>query len=666
MASTAVRFPVDNESQLPFWPDNEELPMADNFFDQYVTFDTSDAAALGGEVLEDPPSPSILLESLQPEVANSSSGSLDLPPDSSHIETSARASSHPTSVAPQTSSADQIIPDSALLATLAGESVLNTGSISDSELLHLEGISLQSSPQRRNATARSSPIFATSRPRSPQKRNRFVDSVYATVRRAAHRLKPTRQEQLQPVDMTDLDAFLSDPRSGLELFDINFDELTDPTVAIKHEPIDCNGLPLSPPPTGRIPRVGSSGFVAGHLEDPFCDEVLGSPAVVQPARRQNVDTPMDTPAINGETFFHNQSMTATHANASSFRRPQKMYRSTSSAEWPTEGLLTDMKYAEDANMWSSTSSSAAYVTDNGNGNIQSPNWWDTPEISHAEPVHHNRPTNGGMRDNVTHNISMHSQQAELPYEYNNDLLSGLMIHMPQPRTPQASVLGSNINEHLLATSTPSSSSYHMQGTPNLSRAHHFPPQHSSHKGHGHTDRRPRPRAPSSGARHHGAQTSPRKLRNSMSMGYLREESQSPSPIHPRHSHGHPPAHHHSGHQNHHQERRQQRSSSLAVRKQRSFSRRSEPRTPGSATFATTPSSGSGGVDLSFVNFTPNDKNVLMTGVAPSGSSKTKARREKEALEKAARLGEAALKVAGGDVNPGLLKELMRDFSLPDV
>ncbi|KAI0855855.1 hypothetical protein F4860DRAFT_519454 [Xylaria cubensis] len=670
MASTAVRFPVDNESQLPFWPDNEELPMTDNFFDQYVTFDTSDAAALGGEVLEDPPSPSILLESLHPEAANSSSGPLDLPPDGSHIEISARATNHPTSVAPQTSSADQIITDSALLATLTGDPVLNTGSISDSELLHLEGISLQSSPQRRNETARSSPIFATSRSRSPQKRSRFVDSVYATVRRAAHRLRPTKQEQFQPVDMTDLDAFLSDPRSGVELFDINFDELTDPTVAIKHEPIDCGGLPLSPPPTGRIPRVNSSGFVAGHLEDPFSDEVLGSPVVIQPARRQNVDTPMDTPVTNGETFFHTQSITAAHANGNSFRRPHKMYRSTSSAEWPTEGLLTDIKY-EDANMWSSTSSSAAYVTDNGNGNIQSPNWWDTPEISHAEPPHHHHSTNGGARDNAMHNISMHGQQGELPYEYNDDILSGLMIHMPQPRTPQASVLGSNMNEHLLATSTPSSLSYHMQGTPHMSRSqtHHFTPQHSSHKGHGHTDRRQRPRAPSSGARHHGAQTSPRKLRNSMSMGYLREESQSPSPIHPRHSHGHghPPAHH--PHANHHQERRHQRSSSLTMRKQRSFSRRNEPRTPGSATFATTPSSGSGGGGgggFEFMNYTPNDKNVLMTGVAPSGSSKTKARREKEALEKAARLGEAALKVAGGDVNPGLLKELMRDFSMADV
>ncbi|UKZ62093.1 uncharacterized protein TrAtP1_003352 [Trichoderma atroviride] len=43
----------------------------------------------------------------------------------------------------------------------------------------------------------------------------------------------------------------------------------------------------------------------------------------------------------------------------------------------------------------------------------------------------------------------------------------------------------------------------------------------------------------------------------------------------------------------------------------------------------------------------------MTGVAPSGSSKTKARREKEAQEKRRKLSEAAMKAvaaAGGDVD----------------
>ena len=56
--------------------------------------------------------------------------------------------------------------------------------------------------------------------------------------------------------------------------------------------------------------------------------------------------------------------------------------------------------------------------------------------------------------------------------------------------------------------------------------------------------------------------------------------------------------------------------------------------------------------VDFVNFTPNDSRKILTGVAPSGSSKTKARREKEAMEKRRQLSVAALRAvraAGGDV-----------------
>ncbi|CAD0091077.1 unnamed protein product [Aureobasidium mustum] len=55
---------------------------------------------------------------------------------------------------------------------------------------------------------------------------------------------------------------------------------------------------------------------------------------------------------------------------------------------------------------------------------------------------------------------------------------------------------------------------------------------------------------------------------------------------------------------------------------------------------------------SFVNYTASDSEKLLTGVAPSGSSKTKARREREAVEKRRRFSQAALKAvakAGGDL-----------------
>ena len=73
----------------------------------------------------------------------------------------------------------------------------------------------------------------------------------------------------------------------------------------------------------------------------------------------------------------------------------------------------------------------------------------------------------------------------------------------------------------------------------------------------------------------------------------------------------------------------------------------QPRTP------KTPKSPAGGLaSLDFVNFTPKDSAKLLNDVAPSGSSKTRARREQEAKDKRKRLSQAALRAvenAGGDL-----------------
>lgn len=56
--------------------------------------------------------------------------------------------------------------------------------------------------------------------------------------------------------------------------------------------------------------------------------------------------------------------------------------------------------------------------------------------------------------------------------------------------------------------------------------------------------------------------------------------------------------------------------------------------------------------LDFVNYTANDSHKILSSVAPSGSSKTKARREQEALEKKKKLtliAEQVVMDAGGDV-----------------
>jgi hypothetical protein len=74
--------------------------------------------------------------------------------------------------------------------------------------------------------------------------------------------------------------------------------------------------------------------------------------------------------------------------------------------------------------------------------------------------------------------------------------------------------------------------------------------------------------------------------------------------------------------------------------------------PKSAKSSTSPRGSNKSVSVSFVNFTAHDSKKILTGVAPSGSSKTKARREQEAKDRRRKLSEAALRAvrnAGGDV-----------------
>lgn len=81
-----------------------------------------------------------------------------------------------------------------------------------------------------------------------------------------------------------------------------------------------------------------------------------------------------------------------------------------------------------------------------------------------------------------------------------------------------------------------------------------------------------------------------------------------------------------------------------------------PRRKSASTLRTPKSNGS--LSMGFVNFTPHDSKRILTGVAPSGSSKTKARREQEANEKKRKLSAAvlrALEEAGGDTE-GLRRE----------
>lgn len=105
-----------------------------------------------------------------------------------------------------------------------------------------------------------------------------------------------------------------------------------------------------------------------------------------------------------------------------------------------------------------------------------------------------------------------------------------------------------------------------------------------------------------------------------------------------------------------------RPSGQALRSSTTQSRRkSSQSSHGSSGRAPSSSSAGSSLNVGFVNFTPDDSRKILTGVAPSGSSKTKARREKEAAEKRRKLSQAAVKAvieAGGDVER--LKMLERE------
>ncbi|KAL8989465.1 MAG: hypothetical protein Q9169_008355 [Polycauliona sp. 2 TL-2023] len=96
---------------------------------------------------------------------------------------------------------------------------------------------------------------------------------------------------------------------------------------------------------------------------------------------------------------------------------------------------------------------------------------------------------------------------------------------------------------------------------------------------------------------------------------------------------------------HHQQHRRSKSTVATTPRRKSASTLRAPKSSSS-------------MSMGFVNFTPHDSKRILTGVAPSGSSKTKARRELEANEKKRKLSAAvlrALEEAGGDTE-GLRRE----------
>lgn len=598
------------------------------------------------------------------------------------------------------------------------------GSISDSELLRLEGLSVHSSPRGLNmgrivpsasagviggdrgnrgrissssspplaiTTTASSSSFSTTVPHSNQQQRvpitasaddidlcnlaksgsrshnftkastRKFESIFSTVRRAVGgrgRIQNSPQRKQQQQQQQHLANTAPLPQTAIAS---HMESAKKATRRLASESqLMWDGLPISPPLTDMASYHNHHGgdnnaFVAGLTDDPFFDASSvaynSHEGILGPAARINgksaafnanltiPNTPLATPNLKQEEAGDNANYfpTATTAEPWSINGTSFAPSSTLSNSAPFFSSVD----SNGIDAWSFDPTSSDNFTTSSS----------TQSGSHNPRNHHN----------LTINLPPYALTAHSPHHTPNPVTddlaaAGLMIHMPQPRTPSTAPLLSH-------PMFPDQQSHPL---------HPFRPAYTSTETHA-ASRRPKPRAPSSGARyHHQLGLSPRKVRQpSMS------SSSTPSP-NPGGSSG--------GRRSRSASRRQASMSfpgpgnglvvghrrsttdliggatsdtqSHAIRKRRSTSswRGSSSRRSGSGDSSSGGAKASGGISfegVGFVNYTPNDHNVLMTGVAPSGSSKTKMRREKEAAERERKLSEAVL-AAGLDVS--MLKE----------
>jgi hypothetical protein len=107
----------------------------------------------------------------------------------------------------------------------------------------------------------------------------------------------------------------------------------------------------------------------------------------------------------------------------------------------------------------------------------------------------------------------------------------------------------------------------------------------------------------------------------------------------------------------HLRRRSSGAPTMGVRKAATFAASG---TGTATTPTTTAMPGEGSPGLHFMNFTMDNRDTIIKGVAPSGSGKTKLRRDREEAEKSRRLSEAVKAGLMGDFSQ--LEEVHRMFS----
>ncbi|RKU49715.1 hypothetical protein DL546_009878 [Coniochaeta pulveracea] len=484
-------------------------------------------------------------------------------------------------------------------------------SIADTDLNALDDLPLRSSHFGRAGGAGSVPPAACIS--SPTKKQGRLAEMFNTIRSKTNMLRVRPRQSLADLSTA--------PPMGT---------IADRRMRNKPEP------PMTPPLTGRMTPACPSqeqaynmAFVNGnpYLEDPF------EAAPPQP---------------HHATMFPNHSQEAFHPHlAQHHQQPQP--------GWYQDNQPGSAGSADDV-LWNPNN--AAYLATSGNYQPQ----YTTASATAKNATLH---LNFQLDQQQVYHTQAHYAPPQPPqpsaspeHLYHQQQQQNMLLHMPQPRHPSAPLLHPGTQpppqqpypnlQHHHSQSLDGSDPTSYLAPPNL-YTRPLPSQPGSTTPH----RRPKPRAPSSGARYGPSiHTSPRKpppIPSSLTATPTQHRNRSVSSGTSSPSPTSRPS------------RSARRVTSLqqlpqldippvlnaSIRKRRSRSKslsRHEPRTP-------SPTKGGGG-GIGFVNFTPDDSKILMTGVAPSGSSKTKARREKEAVERQRRLSEALVKAvtaAGGDV-----------------
>ncbi|KAI9643800.1 hypothetical protein NHQ30_007150 [Ciborinia camelliae] len=471
--------------------------------------------------------------------------------------------------------------DNLFYAELSGRAA-----ISDSDLLSLEDISLQS-PQIEAWAHPSLPT--TPAPAASTRKKSRVEALANTLKKVSTKTEktlrsPIRKSSTKPQAMIRGSASHTKMspetlRRKLALDSSKFD------FKPQHQP------PMSPPQSARMSNASDHASTMKKARKTEMSEDLwtGMPQDLQfPSVPADYNTPLSTPNLDHkhtpEMRFHQSS-----SNGSMYPiTPKSQQVSASWSQLPGS-----------SNFGSIGASSSEYPVEvEADGNSL---WWNhaatTPMAQPSPNTLHRNP------QRATKSLAFHLQN-ELSYTTNEMSMGhGLMISMPENMPQQSFVVESSPMLHQGYFNAGANGG----GPQPHSPYHNAAPRTHSHS-HSHYSHHP-PSSSSSSRKPHHSTSKPRKPRTGSS------GSESPLP---------------------------KSSPSFHVRKQRkSKNRNTSPRTP---------TSGRGMVD--FVNYTPDDSRKILTGVAPSGSSKTKARREKEAMEKRRKLSQAALKAiraAGGDV-----------------